>query len=65
MPTAEFDQPVRHIDVPPPAKAPIMATTDGVGVAAPTESRMQRIVIGAMAPFIEATSNYTITVDQN
>jgi hypothetical protein len=34
----------------PPIKAPIMAMTDGAGVAAPTESRMQRIVIGAMAP---------------
>ena len=38
------------VGAPPPAKAPIMAMTDGVGVAAPTESRMQRIVIGAMAP---------------
>ncbi len=23
------------------------------------------IVVGAMAPFIEATSNYTVTVDKN
>ena len=39
-----------EVGAPPSAKAPIMAMTDGVGVAAPTESRMQRIVIGAMAP---------------
>jgi hypothetical protein len=38
------------VDGSPPAKAPIRTMTDGVGVAAPTESRMQRIVIGAIAP---------------
>jgi hypothetical protein len=39
-----------EVGAPPPARASIVAMTDGVGAAAPTEPRMQQVVIGAIAP---------------